>query len=296
MPFTRQIDRGPLLELLQSGSMTETAIAAKLGISRPTVHKIRAEYGLPAPLRGSTPKHASVEDAYRAHAIPTTDGHTRWTGSWQNVTPIVQHRHSTRSAYKIAFRLHHGRDPQGLVKPGCDHSGCVAGAHLTDTAMRRATREAAAAARPRRQHGPTANGTRRDILELLSEGHSDKEIGRRLNTSPQRVGKIRAEEGLPGWKRSALPVEEKWKAWVQPTPDGHAAWTGTRRGGTPTIRHQGRNHSARAVGFTAHHGRAPVGRVLPDCGTAWCMNPEHTSDDVIRRADHLYDQLFGAAA
>lgn len=293
MPFTQQIDRGPLLDLLRAGTMTETAIAAQLGISRPAVHKIRAAYGLPAPRRGSSPKHASFEDAYRAHAVPASDGHAAWTGSWGDVTPVVQHRHSTRSAYKIAFRLHHGRDPQGLVKSSCGKHGCVAGAHLTDTVMRREAREAAAATRPRQTPGPAANGTRSEILQLLGEGHSDKEVARRLNTDPHRVGAIRAAEGLPAWKRTTVSLEEKWKTWAEPTPDGHARWTGTRRGGTPTIRHKGRNHSARAVGFTMQHGRPPVGRVLPDCGTAWCMNPEHTPDDVIRRADRLYDQMFG---
>ncbi|MDX5568456.1 hypothetical protein PYK79_41375 [Streptomyces sp. ID05-04B] len=296
MPYTQQIDRGPLLELLRAGTMTETAIAARLGISRPTVHKIRAEWGLPAPARGSMPKHASFEDAFHAAAEAAADGHVAWAGSWSGVTPIVQHQHHSRSAYKIAFRLHHGRDPEGLVKSGCTLAGCVAGPHLTDKAMRSATREAAAAARPARAPGPAANGTRADILALIAEGHADTRIARILHTSIKRVRAVRAAEGLPAWQPTAVPLEQKWAVWVQPTPDGHARWTGTVRGGTPTIRHQGRNCSARGVGFTALHGRAPVGKVLPDCGASWCVAAEHAADDVIRRADHLYTAIFERAA
>lgn len=295
MPYIQQIDYEPILQLLRTG-MNDTAVATRLGCSRPTVRKVRVRNNLPAVMRGSKPKHFSFEDAYRAHAKPGADGHMTWTGGYADVTPAVSHRHRTRSAYKIAFRLHHGRDPQGLVKPGCTQRGCVAGAHLTDAMMRRTARETAAAARPRKVAGPQPNGTRTEILALIGEGHSDTRVARILHTTVTRVAKIRAGEGLPAWKRSVPSVEEKWATWVRPMTDGHVRWAGPLHLGTPIIRHRGRNHSARAVGFTALHGRTPVGKVLPDCGMTWCVSPEHGADDVMRRADHLYDHIFGAAA
>ncbi|NJP75711.1 hypothetical protein HCJ99_34090, partial [Streptomyces sp. C1-2] len=35
-------------------------------------------------------------------------------------------------------RMHHGREPVGYVKPGCDEPDCMAGAHLTDRTIRAA--------------------------------------------------------------------------------------------------------------------------------------------------------------
>lgn len=295
MPFARQIDYTPILELLHTG-LTDTAVAARIGCSRPTVRMVRVRNNLPAPLHGSTSKHHTFDDVYRAHAIPTTDGHMTWTGGHNGVTPTVHHLHQGRSAYKIAFRLHHQREPQGLVKVGCHQPGCVAGAHLTDATIRKAIQEAEAAGRPVKAPGPAANGTRAEIIALISEGRSNKEIAGLLRTNVARVRTIRRSAGLPAWARSAVPIESKWATWVRPTTGGHARWVGTLRGGTPNIAHGQRNHSARAVGFTMLHGRPPVGKVLPGCGMAWCVSPEHSVDDVMRRADRVYDRIFGVAA
>jgi hypothetical protein len=40
------------------------------------------------------------------------------------------------SAYRAAFRLHHGREPEGTVTSACDELLCVSGTHVEDRPMR----------------------------------------------------------------------------------------------------------------------------------------------------------------
>lgn len=234
-------------------------------------------------------------DAYHAYAVFTDNGHAHWTGpTASNHTPkVVVDGEKPDTAYRVAFRLHHGRHPDGPVHPICGTPRCVAGAHLMDTPLRHANPDSRI---HRKRTTRRPNASRADIAELLAEGHSNKEIGRRLHTNPQRVGQLRAELGFPAWFRMELPIAERWAALVLPVAGGHVRWAGALRDGTPNLVHGQRNHSARRVGFAIGHGREPVGRVLPGCGMSWCVAPEHAADDVIRRADHLYTAIFGAAA
>jgi hypothetical protein len=142
--------------------------------------------------------------------------------------------------------------------------------------------------------GP-AGVPRADIIRLLAEGHSDREIGRRLHTNPKRVGRIRTELELPQYEPTTIPLEQKWTTHTQPTPGGHLRWTGPLRAGTPNLVHGGRNYSARRIAFRLGHGREPAGRVLPGCGQSWCIAPDHAEDTAMRRADALYTAIFGAA-
>ncbi|SEC02497.1 hypothetical protein SAMN04490357_0991 [Streptomyces misionensis] len=85
------------------------------------------------------PRAASLEDAFRLRTKPTSGGHVCWTGSFNNSTPSLRFQHVNHSPYRIAFRLHHGRDPEGQAKPACGMPHCVAGAHLEDRPMRQRT-------------------------------------------------------------------------------------------------------------------------------------------------------------
>ncbi|MGA6223512.1 hypothetical protein ACPESV_24645 [Streptomyces umbrinus] len=87
------------------------------------------------------PRPASPEDVFRAHVEETSGGHVRWTGPIAHQTPAVRFEGRMQSAYRVAFRLHHGREPVGLATPGCDVPGCVAGAHVEDRPMREHTRQ-----------------------------------------------------------------------------------------------------------------------------------------------------------
>ncbi|MEV5659828.1 hypothetical protein [Streptomyces flaveolus] len=117
-------------------------IARQLGVSRETVRGVHRALGLPARPRGRGPAHASLEDAFRAHTTPDADGHVKWTGYRDGVLPIVCHGRVKVPAPRVAFQLHHGRDPEGRLTRTCDVPGCVAGAHYTDRPMREANKRA----------------------------------------------------------------------------------------------------------------------------------------------------------
>ena len=140
---------------------------------------------------------------------------------------------------------------------------------------------------------------RADIIALLREGHSDREIGRRLRTNPKRVGRIRAELDLPQYQPTqVLTLEQAWSAQTRPLDGGHMAWTGYHREGTcPVLKHRGVDYTARQVAFVIAHGRQPVGRVLAGCGWRECVAPDHVEDQPMRaRLRHQVAAIFGRAA
>ncbi|MFF0597883.1 hypothetical protein [Streptomyces antibioticus] len=83
----------------------------------------------------------SVDEAFARHAEPAEDGHIRWTGRTSHTTPTVSFANTVHSAYKIAFRIEHGREPEGTVTSRCDMPYCVAAAHLEDRPMRQDRRQ-----------------------------------------------------------------------------------------------------------------------------------------------------------
>lgn len=133
--------REDIADMLRAGH-TQVHIVRTLRVAPITVQRTREALRLPAPKPGPRPP-ASFEDAFRAHAVPTEDGHARWTGpiSSSNV-PATWMSNKFRSAYRIAFELHHGREPVGRVKVACGMPLCVAGAHLDDRQIREANRRA----------------------------------------------------------------------------------------------------------------------------------------------------------
>jgi hypothetical protein len=140
---------------------------------------------------------------------------------------------------------------------------------------------------------------RTDIIALLREGHSDREIGRRLRTNPKRVGRIRTELGLPQYQPTQpLTLEQAWTAQTEQLDDGHMRWTGYHREGTcPVLKHRGIDYTARRVAFLIAHGREPQGRVLPGCGWQPCVAPEHVEDQPMRaRLNTQVAAIFGGAA
>jgi hypothetical protein len=102
----------------------------------------RAERDPSAPPR-TKHRAKSLKEAFSRHAVRDDGGHVRWTGTTSHTTPSVWFQGATYSAYKVAFRLHHGREPEGTVTSGCDVPHCVAGAHVEDRPMRHAKQEAA---------------------------------------------------------------------------------------------------------------------------------------------------------
>jgi hypothetical protein len=93
----------------------------------------------PAAPRPHRQRPQSLEEAFRIHAELLDDGHVRWLGGTSHSTPRVWFGGTTYSAYRIAFRIHHGRDPEGQARPSCDVPLCVAGSHIEDRPMRQRT-------------------------------------------------------------------------------------------------------------------------------------------------------------
>lgn len=277
--------RPDVAELLRAGYGDRT-IARRLAVTIPSVTAARTELGLPK-ARGGTKAADSVEDLFWRRVKPVDGGHFEWAGNRSSRgTPVIHWNRHNLSAYRIAFRIRHGRDPEGYGHTTCDYDGCVAPDHVADSATT-----------PRRGHhrsgGGRPNGSREDIIRLLDEGLSNKEIGARLRTNPMRVAGIRAELGLP--KTPPLPpatFEDGWATATEPADGGHLRWVGTARDAHPLIRIGGRSLSARRAAFEHLHGRPAVGPVLPGCGWGPCVRPEHLEDRPMR---DQYNAIFGAA-
>lgn len=89
--------------------------------------------------------YLTPEDKFAALTEATEDGHIRWTGPRAVHQMILVHRGTRWSPMRLAFRLHYGREPIGLVLPSCGTTGCLLGAHLDDGPARARLRAAYAA-------------------------------------------------------------------------------------------------------------------------------------------------------
>lgn len=134
--------RADIAELLHAG-VPQIQIVRQLHVAPITVQRTREALGIPSPGKGRRPVATSLEEAFRAHLQPTDDGHVRWTGAVNSYgTPRAAANHATQSAYRVAFTLHHGREPVGRVTAGCGLQGCVRGDHMADKPMRQANQRA----------------------------------------------------------------------------------------------------------------------------------------------------------
>ncbi|MFC9341414.1 helix-turn-helix domain-containing protein [Streptomyces sp. NPDC057020] len=81
----------------------------------------------------------SWQEAFLARTLAVEDGHVEWTGSLNgHGTPLLKVGPVAETAYRYAFRAHHGRDAQGKTVPTCGYLRCVAGGHLEDRVIREA--------------------------------------------------------------------------------------------------------------------------------------------------------------
>lgn len=132
-------DEQILRALLAEEDVSNSAVAAQLGCAWRRVDEVRKRVGLPAFLRGRRATYGSWAEAFTAQSEPVEGGHRRWTGTREKSgTPVVRHRTSIQTAYRVAFRLHHKREPQGNVSQSCEIPGCVAGEHQQDRLIRTA--------------------------------------------------------------------------------------------------------------------------------------------------------------
>ncbi|CAM5481704.1 MULTISPECIES: hypothetical protein [Streptomyces] len=125
--------------LLAGEDVSNRAVAQKFGISDRRVDLVRKRVGLPPYMRGRRPIYSSWAEAFTEQSEPVEGGHRRWTGTREKRgTPVVRFRASIQTAYRVAFRLHHGREPEGNLTRSCQIPGCVAGEHQQDRVIREA--------------------------------------------------------------------------------------------------------------------------------------------------------------
>lgn len=134
-------DEQILRALLAKEEVSNRSVARRLGVSDRRVDEVRKRIGLPTYVRGRRSPYRSWEEAFTQQSEPVEGGHRRWTGTRERAgTPVVRHRASIQTAYRVAFRLHYGREPEGYVTQSCGIPGCVAGGHQLDRIMREAQR------------------------------------------------------------------------------------------------------------------------------------------------------------
>jgi hypothetical protein len=142
---------------------------------------------------------------------------------------------------------------------------------------------------------------RGDVRELLADGHSDAEIGRRLGVDRKSVARARTLLGLPKAKRGKRPAaspEALFWSRVQRLRGGHMQWTGSRTpAGTAVFRYAGHQQTAGRVAFRIAQGREPEGHVRPGCDLAGCVAPACQTDSrtraEARKVDALFTGIFG---
>lgn len=127
--------RDDIERLLRLG-LSDKAIGRRLHVNTRRISPIRAELGLPKHRPGRNPS-PSLAEGFRARTRRTEDGHLLWTGAINQGHPRLKFGDRFHSAYRLAFRLRTGRDPQGYAKPACGRDLCVEPAHVEDTPGRR---------------------------------------------------------------------------------------------------------------------------------------------------------------
>ena len=111
--------------------MTGEEIAAALDAAQvPAAVPAVAE---PAPARPVDPWRTLFDE----RVIAVDGGHLHWSGATTTRgTPVVACGGQVETAYRLAFRWHHGREPVGNIRPRCGYPSCLAGGHLADRLLR----------------------------------------------------------------------------------------------------------------------------------------------------------------
>lgn len=127
------------VEMLRAG-ITYRTVRAETRLSFNRITTLRREHHIPLPpphARGR--RHRTLEEAYALYAQPEPDGHVIWTGPRAGRALMLLADGRRYNARAVAFRKHHGRDPQGrLSRIGqtCTDNRCIAGAHHADALIR----------------------------------------------------------------------------------------------------------------------------------------------------------------
>ncbi|MDX5569822.1 Lsr2 family protein [Streptomyces sp. ID05-04B] len=239
-PEDRAANEKRTIELLLGGA-TYQQIRDEVGITAPTIVAIRRKAGLPAPSRGrGAPAPRTIADGLAANVEAHGDGHARWTGPMAGRMPQLHAEGDRFNARHVIFERHHGRPPVGYVISDCGDQACVAGAHLTDDAMRSASPEeepvTVQALRDLldeidRQGGPQA--ARDNRLHLQTEEHQIPTAPVSVTYADAPVPTVRtaelvqADAGRERRPSESLPVGRLLK-WAEEHPDADVQATAQR--------------------------------------------------------------------
>ncbi|MEU7323324.1 hypothetical protein ABZ682_22650 [Streptomyces griseoviridis] len=268
-------------------TVSDAELAARLGCKRAFVARVRVGLGMkPKPLPASNARMTRTE-RLEMFSEPLPGGHRRWLGSFSDHgMPTID----GASVPRIAFQLHHGREPVGRVQPECEKRWCIAGPHQTDRPMRDEAEEAVRTGEraARRRGGPPADlDARRRVAEAFRDGPvPNVAIAKRLGVDRRIVAEVRAQLRLPKSQRSR-PQPRPWtpeafEALTVLVDGGHRQWRGrTTADGVPVV---SRTESAYRIAFRLHHGRHPEGSVrhTADCGVKYCVEGSHLNDRAMR--------------
>ncbi|MEV6738613.1 hypothetical protein AB0N14_17460 [Streptomyces sp. NPDC051104] len=131
--------------VLEAETVSDAELAERLDCGPDLVARVRASLGQPAFPAPPSATASSEEQRFRELAVEGIDGHVRWSGrTTREGVPLVDH---FVTAARVAFRLHHGREPEGQVRGTCLVNHCLAGEHLADRVIRERRREQARADR-----------------------------------------------------------------------------------------------------------------------------------------------------
>ncbi|MGW2951599.1 hypothetical protein [Streptomyces eurythermus] len=122
-----------IARLLKAGPVSDAEVCRQLRCHKRYVAEVRRDLGLP---KYRPPRRVWGREDYERLSVPLTGGHRRWKGRYDQFGVPVASRLLT--AYRLAFRVHHGREPVGRVEGTCRYKRCVAGEHLTDRILRNA--------------------------------------------------------------------------------------------------------------------------------------------------------------
>lgn len=134
-PEARAANEMRTLQLLLTGA-SYRQIEDEVGISRPTIFKIRVDAGLPAPVVDHRMPSRTVAETLALYTQAYGDGHLRWTGPSRGRAPQLSAEGRRLNVRRVTFEAHHGRRAVGYLIPQCGEDGCIAGAHLADTRQR----------------------------------------------------------------------------------------------------------------------------------------------------------------
>lgn len=133
--------------VLEREDVCDVDLAARMHCAPGFIARVRSDLRMPAfPIPVPTTRLARPvlerdREQFEAQSVVTVDGHREWLGRrTEDGIPLFS---SGVTAYRVAFRLEHGEEPEGNVRVECVLDTCVEPLHLSDRIMRERARGAA---------------------------------------------------------------------------------------------------------------------------------------------------------